>query len=139
MILFEKDERLLFSNFEFNRAPNGWCRARVELARRSGERYVGEQEGSGSLTLSLRYAAQASVAALQQVVDGGPAFELLGIKTVSAFDSTVVIVSVGVRFDGRRVRLVGSYVTEEGPERAAAIAVLNATNRYLGSDLFLRS
>lgn len=131
-------ERLVFSGFEFNRYPNGLCRAEVNLERRSGELYHGMTEGSGSETGALRCAAKASVQALREFVNNRHEIELLGVKAVHAFDETIVIVSVGVRTDGRKKRFVGSYVAGDSAERAAAIAVLNATNRYLDSNMFSR-
>ncbi len=134
------DERLVFSNFIFNRFPDGRCRAQVELTRMGGGMFVGTREGKGTETVALRCAAQASVDAIQQVVESGRSFELLGVKTVHAFDSVIVIVSVGVTDqDGNHRRLVGTYVAEQGAERAAAVAVLNATNRYVANDAVMRS
>lgn len=130
--------RLVFASFEFRRFPNGLCRAEVQLERQDGERFTGIAEGSGSVTVGLRCAAQASVSALQKVAPPERAFELLGVKAVSAFDSTIVIVSVSVRLENRRRRFVGTYVAVESSERAAAIAVLNATNRVLDGDVIAR-
>ncbi len=77
--------------------------------------------------------------AIQKVVDPGRSFELRGVKSVHAFDTTVVIVCVGVTDSQGHRRLVGTFVADQGAERAAAVAVLNATNRYLSSDMFVRS
>jgi hypothetical protein len=77
------------------------------------------------------------VNALGQAVQGGMTFELLGVKAVRAFDATVVIVSLSTNAEGDQ-RVVGSVLTEDDPARAAALAVLNATNRILGNRLFMR-
>ncbi len=61
------------------------------------------------------------------------------MKSVHAFDSVIVIVCVGVTDPRGHRRLVGTFVADRGAERAAAVAVLNATNRYLASDVFARS
>ena len=81
----------------------------------------------------LRCAAEAAVQALQQAVEREVVLELLGVKSVRAFDATVVIVSLSVRSEGNAWRMVGSYLTETDPPRAAALAVMNATNRVLGN------
>lgn len=47
----------------------------------------------------------------------------------------MVIVSLSSHYEGGSRRVVGSYLTEDGRERGAAIAVLNATNRLLGNFL----
>ena len=133
------DERLIFTNFKFNRFPDGRCRAQVELTRRGGDQIVGTREGRGTATVALRCAAQATVDAIQKVVDPERSFELLGVKSVHAFDTVIVIVSVGVTGPEGHRRLVGTFVADEGAERAAAVAVLNATNRHLASDMFVRS
>jgi predicted RNase H-like nuclease (RuvC/YqgF family) len=66
-------------------------------------------------------------------------FELLGVKAVRAFDATVVIVSLATHGgESSDQRVVGSVLTEVDPGRAAALAVLNATNRILGNRLFMR-
>ena len=138
-MMAEAAERLIFSNFKFESFPNGMCRAEVELQRRGGETFKGVAQGSGSPVGSMQTAANASISALSEAGPPGPSFELLGVKATGAFDSTIVIVSIAAKTEDGSVRLVGSYVTEESPERGAAIAVLNATNRYLDKDLFVRA
>jgi hypothetical protein len=131
-------ERLRFAEFTLDRLPNGRCRSRVGLTWKDSERFSGESEGLASQAGELRCGAQACVAALTEAVQGGMAFELLGVKAVRAFDATVVIVSLAVQADGSGHRVVGSYLTENDAARGAALAVLNATNRILGNRLFMR-
>jgi hypothetical protein len=131
-------ERLRFAEFTLDRLPNGRCRARVGLTWRDSEQFTGEGEGLASQAGELRCAAQACVVALGQAVQGVMSFELLGVKAVRAFDSTVVIVSLAVQGEGQGQRVVGSYLTEQDTARGAALAVLNATNRILGNRLFMR-
>jgi hypothetical protein len=131
-------ERLRFAEFTLDRLPNGRCRARVGLTWRDSEQFTGEGEGLASQAGELRCAAQACVIALGQAVQGVMSFELLGVKAVRAFDSTVVIVSLAVHGEGDGHRVVGSYLTEQDTARGAALAVLNATNRILGNRLFMR-
>ena len=131
-------ERFKFTDFEFERFPNGLCRARVGLLRSGSDPYTGTFEGSGSATGALRCAAQASLAALGQAVGTDYSFELLGVKTVSAFDKTIVIVALSVRGERNARQLVGSYVCHNDSERAAAIAVLSATNHFLANSTATR-
>jgi len=131
-------ERLRFVEFDFRRLPSGGCRARVELEWVAGRRYVGQAEGIGSATGVLRCAAEATIRAIEASLDGRMHFELLGVKALRAFDATVVIVSLATHVDSEARRMVGSYLTEDGRERGAALAVLNATNRLLGN-LFVRA
>lgn len=131
-------ERLRFSEFEFRRLPSGGCQARVVLEWLPAQQFVGVAEGIASATGSLRCAAEAAVRAIEQSISVPMTFELLGVKALRAFDSTVVIVSLSTHRDGESRRIVGSYLTEDGRERGAALAVLNATNRLLGN-LFVRT
>jgi hypothetical protein len=130
-------ERLRFAEFVLDRLPSGRCRAKVGLTWRDSEAFTGESEGLASQAGELRCAAQACVNALGQAVQGAMTFELLGVKAVRAFDATVVIVSLSTSAEGDQ-RVVGSVLTEADPARAAALAVLNATNRILGNRLFMR-
>jgi hypothetical protein len=131
-------ERLRFAEFVLDRLPNGRCRAKVGLTWRDSEVFTGDSDGLASQAGELRCAAQACVNALGQAVQGGLVFELLGVKAVRAFDATVVIVSLATNGEGSDQRIVGSVLTEVDPARAAALAVLNATNRILGNRLFMR-
>ena len=132
-------ERLRFAEFVLDRLPNGRCRAKVGLTWRDSEAFSGESEGLASQAGELRCAAQACVEALgQAVAQSGVGFELLGVKAVRAFDATVVIVSLSTNAEGTDQRVVGSVLTEDDAARAAALAVLNATNRILGNRLFMR-
>jgi hypothetical protein len=131
-------ERLRFAEFTLDRLPNGRCRVRVGLTWRGSEQFSGSAEGLASEAGELRCAAQACVIALTQAVAGEPRFELLGVKAVRAFDSTVVIVSLSISQESGAYRVVGSVLTENDPPRGAALAVLNATNRILGNRLYMR-
>ncbi len=133
-------ERLRFAEFVLDRLANGRCRAKVGLTWRDSEAFCGDNEGLASQAGELRCAAQACVNALNQAVQqSGLSFELLGVKAVRAFDATVVIVSLATNgSEGSDQRVVGSVLTELDPARAAALAVLNATNRILGNKLFMR-
>jgi hypothetical protein len=126
-------ERLRFQDFAFQRLASGRCRAKVVLAAVDGRQFSGDSEGVISQAGELRCGAEATVRALERVVQPQLAFELLGVKAVRAFDATVVIVSLSARQEARASRLVGAYLTDDNPPRGAALAVLNATNRILGN------
>lgn len=128
-----RHERLRFVEFDFERLPNGRCRARVLLAWADGSRFEGGAEGFGSEAGELRCAAEATLQAIERAVQGRITFELLGVKSVRAFDTVVLIVSVGSHYDDDSRRLVGSFLADTDAARGAAVAVLNATNRLLGN------
>jgi len=121
-----------------DRLPTGRCKARVTLTWQGEERFEGVAEGLTSPAGELRCSAQACVMALTEAVEGKIKFDLLGVKAVRAFDSTVVIVSLATHGADIRRRIVGSVLTEEDVSRAAALAVLNATNRLMGNLIFMR-
>jgi len=122
--------RVRFVGFKLDRMQTGECRARVALANPEGERFEAEVSGLASQAGELRCAAQAALQALTQAVPS-PAFDLVGVKAIRAFDATVVICSLTMRGVTGGPRVVGSCLTETEPARGAALAVLNATNRLL--------
>lgn len=129
--------RLRFAEFHLDRLPSGRCSASVLLTGPTGARYAGSADGLSSQAGELRCAAQACISALTQSVQGELSFECLGVKAIRAFDATVVIVSLATRGEDAPKRVVGSVLTEDDPTRAAALAVLNATNRLLGNRYFV--
>ena len=115
------------------------CRARVSLTGRDSVPRTAEAEGPASPAGRLRSVAEATVAALTQHVQSGLTVELLGIKSLRAFDNTLVVASVMVRWAGHSERVVGSCIqTVENP-RGAALATLDATNRLVGYTLQVAS
>jgi len=134
----EPHERLRFAEFELERLPTGRCRARVLLTHQGQLEFTGQSEGLTSPAGELRCSAQACVTALTEAVSGKVKFDLLGVKAVRAFDANVVIVSLATHGADIRRRVVGSVLTEDDMPRAAALAVLAATNRILGNLVFMR-
>lgn len=129
-------ERLRFSEFSFSRSPSGHVSINVELEY-EGQKWFGRSAGQSSPLGDLRMAAEAALRALEEFAEGSLSFELIGVKHIRAFDSNLVIVSIGVR-DSAGTRLVGCYLADEDMPRGAALAVLNATNRLLGNYLATR-
>ena len=137
-MVFPSAQRLKFASFEFDRFPNSRCRASVGLEQPNGFVILESVESVGAAASELRCAALATVEALSKAVGDACEFELLGVKAIKAFDTTVIIVALSARHNEQVHRLVGSYLAEENPERGAALAVLNATNRFLGNAIFAR-
>jgi len=113
------------------------CRARVELKREPDRSYFGSAEGPATELDKLRSVAQATGNALLQAVtaDEGTSVYEIRVKELAvqdAFGKKTVLVSVaGVYFKQRR-DLLGLCAIEGDAPRAAALAVLNACNRFLG-------
>jgi hypothetical protein len=129
-------ERLRLASFTFSRAPNGQCTAEVQLEWLDDARVTGRSTGQSSPTFDMRIAAEATLNALAKFVSdhGGETFnfQLLGVKSLHAFDANVVIVSVGLRRADGQVRVLGCHLAEEDLLRSTVIAILNATNRVVG-------
>ena len=123
-------ERPRFARFRLARSADGRCRARVALQWEQRGRFVGEAEALGAASGELRCAAQACLNALAQGVPG-ISFDILGVKAIRAFDANVVLVSLAIRGSPSAPRLVGSCLAGENLGRAAALAVLQATNRMI--------
>lgn len=126
-------ERLRLIRFAVSRTPTAHCTAQVELEWQEGARFVGKAEGVSSSLGDLRLAALATLYAIETFADGAMRFELIGVKTLRAFDATVAIVSVAYVTDGGRQRLLGCHLADEDPLGSTVLATLQATNRVLGN------
>lgn len=124
-----KRERVRFGAFTFTRSPAGRSLAQVELEH-GGKTFVGRAEGPSSPVADLRLGAEAAIQALQTFVAGGLGMDVIGVKLVRAFDANVAIVSLARR-SGGGAHLVGCCLADREPVRAAALSVLNATNRLV--------
>lgn len=125
-------ERLRFAEFEYECAPDGCCVASIVLEWEAGERFRGWAEGTQTPQGELRCGASAAVAAAEKAGGGAIEFTLAGVKAVRAFDSWVIIVAIRGKAEDQDYQLIGSYATPgDQSARAAAMSVLDATNRVL--------
>ncbi len=108
---------------------------RVELEQRPGSTVVGVVESKGAELERVRSAAIASVKAVRNAIGVDPEFlQFLNLNTIRVFDTPIIAVSIAAHVGTDIQSLVGfCVVEEESPVRAAALAVLNAVNRYLGA------
>jgi hypothetical protein len=142
----EQRDRLRFIDFKIHELPNGRRAARVVLGWSEDDQFVGEAEGDNSAKGAITCAAEATVRALEQSVNG-ISLDLQGVETIEAYETVVVIVWISCQIGDRSLRLVGSQIIEENPSRwerisssqvieekpfrGAALAVLKATNRLV--------
>ena len=126
-------DRLRFAGFDFRKMPSGLGSASVTLEWKGSEKYVGRAEGVSSAFADLRLAVEATLKALAEFTRHKDIFELVGVKTVRAFDANVVMISVMAKRDGKPVQLVGCRIADGDPLRSAVLATLQATNRLLGA------
>jgi hypothetical protein len=111
----------------------GECRATVKLEW-DGKIFTGSADGEAIAAGEMRSCAQATIQALEGVIDGAARFSLIGIKSTRIFDTELV--AVLLRSDQATAgQLIGSSLVTEDLQRASALAVLNATNRLLGNFL----
>ena len=138
-MVVSKQERLRFSQFHFDRTPSGRVTCQVTLEYGPGELVTGQVAGQASPAGDTRLGAEASIRALEAFTDGHIKFELIGVKVVRAFDANIVITSLIQHGDSGPDRLLGCYASPDGDlVRGAALSVLNATNRDLGSYILSR-
>jgi hypothetical protein len=126
-------DRLRFAGFDFRKLPSGVGSAEVTLEWKGTERFVGRAEGVSSAFADLRLAVEATLRALAEFTRHKDVFDLVGVKSVRAFDSNVVMVSVMAKRDGKPTQLVGCRIADGDPLRSAVLATLQATNRLLGT------
>lgn len=130
--------RLRFTGFDFQRTPNAICRATVELEWVAGDVVSGRAEGVASPLGDLRVVADAALRAIEAFARGTLRLELIGVKTMRAFDANVVMVSVTAHTPEGSRRLLGCHLSEDDPQRGTVIATLQATNRVLGNAIATR-
>ena len=112
-----------------SRAKGVTCKVTL---RRGAEQFVGESEGMETGDKArVELSARATLAAIALSDGAGHQFSLDGAKVLSAFDHELVLVGVTVRMGRNNQLLTGSCAIKDSAETASALAVLNATNRWV--------
>ncbi len=123
------DRRYIFDDVEVKRSRSG-LGCRVTL-RRGEQSFEGEAEGLETEAARLELAARATVLAIAFAEGKSGALALAGAQRVEAFGAEVVLVGVTVRQGRSSLMLSGSCTIRDSAEVAGALAVLDATNRWL--------
>lgn len=130
------ETRLLFVSHQLGTERARKVKHRVEIEWR-GEAHVGEAGGADLPRARLDAVAEATLRAVEKAISGEgegsptPVLALDGVKTVEAFDRTFILVAVHA-MSGREVTpLAGATVVEESTDRAAILATLQATDRWV--------
>ena len=131
-MLQSEPARIRFVDYRSRRSPNGIVFVEVELARIDGDRVVGSASGQPSAVGDLRIAAEAAISALRQAVASGQRFEIAGVKTVRAFDATVVLVSV-IELTDPTAKRPPSPGAPAGTRRGIAASTSRTPARCVGS------
>lgn len=127
------ERRVRFAGVSLERPRVGYAQVRVQLEWQ-GQQYEGAAEGEGGAPGELRVCAHATLRALEAVLAGQVTLDLVGIKGIRIFDHDLIAVLLRCPQAPDR-RLIGSALVLTELERAASVAVLNATNRLLGNYL----
>ncbi len=127
--------RARFVGVRVEQLRSGTRQATVELEW-DGRVFSGVAEGEAIAAGEMRTCAQATLLALQSVIEGAATFSLIGIKATRIFDTELVAVLLSSD-QARGQQLIGSSLVTESVHQAAALAVLNATNRLLGNFLYV--
>ncbi|HYV96921.1 MAG TPA: hypothetical protein VE967_05665 [Gemmatimonadaceae bacterium] len=125
------ERQLYFEDVEVRGSRTKGSTCRVTL-RHGDQLLVGEAEGHGSQKSRPELSARAALAAIREFDGKRTMWELLGIRRLEAFDASFVFVGVETWVGRERVLLTGSCEIRESAETSAALAVLDATNRWLG-------
>ncbi len=121
--------KVIFKTIEIAPASNRRVVVRVTLAV-AGDEATSEEEVADTPKSRMQGAARAALTVLDRLLAGGT-LELEGVKLVEEFDSDVVMVAVHA-VEGRDTHVIlGTAAAKESPERAAVLAVLDATNRWV--------
>jgi hypothetical protein len=112
--------------------PDDRCRAVVRIELPEHGLHSGTAEGGHAD--SLRTVSRAAAEAVSEAFDAdGIRIRVRGIQSMEAFGQTIVIASIAASYGGKTQMLLGICNDGQDPSRAAALAVLSATNRFLGA------
>jgi hypothetical protein len=122
--------RVCFDDVEVRRTSRAaWCRVTL---RQGSETVEAEAESlAGSRAHPEEIAARATLSALSQLVPDATALSLEGAQIVHAFGREFVFAGVTVRQGRATTLLAGSAEVRDSVEISAALAVLDATNRWV--------
>jgi hypothetical protein len=113
--------------------PSGMQRVTISVTLEfEGDEVTGEEEVADTAKARVSGAARATAAALDKILPAGT-LELEGVKQVEAFDIKLMCAGVHVVEQRESRFLLGTAEVRESTERAAALALLDATNRWVQS------
>jgi len=120
---------VLFKHLDVTSAGGHLARVRVTLLVGNDEVHA-EEEVADTVRARMQGAARAALSVVGGAVEGG-ALDLEGVKLVDAFDARLAVAGVQT-IEGRDPETVlGTAPVRDSVERAAVLAVLDATNRWV--------
>ena len=122
--------RLYFEDVEVRRSRQRGVSCRVTL-RKGEEVFVGEAEGVESDRSRIELSARATLQAICKAEGEHRQLALDGVKIVDAFEREFVFVGITARLGRETALLTGSCEIRDSAETSSALAVLDATNRWI--------
>lgn len=136
------ESRVLFYGHHMETERSNQVRHRVEIEWR-GERYVGEASAADLPRPKLEAVTTATLRAVEQAVIQNlgedrqhPTLSLDGVKVVDAFDRKFVVVALHAISGRDTSRLAGTNIADESTDRAAILATLQATDRWVRGNFY---
>lgn len=126
----DSGRRLYFDDVEVRRSRSKGVTCRVTL-RKGDASFAGEAEGMESEHSRIELAARATLIAIAEAEGMQGLLAMDGVKRIIAFDREFVFVGVTARLQRMTALLTGTCEIRESVETAGALAVLDATNRWL--------
>ena len=107
--------------------------ARISLTWTGNGEFVGQSDSTDG---PERAAADAAAQALELALGSKVAIAVRGIEVIERFDALVALIDFDSEIEKRKHTLVGScLIRDDDTGRAAALAVLDATNQLIGTNL----
>jgi hypothetical protein len=136
------ESRVLFYGHQMESERSNQVKHRVEIEWR-GERFIGEASAADLPRPKLEAVALATLRAVEKAIQANltegkqaPTLALDGVKIVDAFERKFVLVAVHA-LAGRDVsRLAGTHLADESTDRAAILATLQATDRWVRGNFY---
>ncbi|MDH3206633.1 MAG: hypothetical protein OEO79_08470 [Gemmatimonadota bacterium] len=136
------DSRVLFYGHHMETERSNTVKHRVEIEWR-GERYVGEASAADMPRPKLEAVTSATLRAIEKAVIENldddrqhPTLSLDGVKVVDAFDKKFVVVALHAISGRDTSRLSGTNIADESTDRAAILATLQATDRWVRGNFY---
>jgi hypothetical protein len=136
------ESRLLFYGHQMESERSNQVRHKVEIEWQ-GERFVGEASAADLPRSKLEAVATATLRAVENALSENleekrqsPTLSLDGVKIIEAFDRKFVLVAVHAMAGRNLSRLAGTNVADESMDRAAILATLQATDRWVRGNFY---
>jgi hypothetical protein len=136
------ESRLLFYGHQMESERSNRVRHKVEIEWQK-ERYIGEATAADLQRPKLEAVATATLRAVESALTENldenrpsPTLSIDGVKMIEAFDRKFVLVAVHAMAGRNLSRLAGTNVADESMDRAAILATLQATDRWVRGNFY---